>query len=267
MVYFFHHYELPAILQQARIQHLLAHGGGNGASHASNTTANQDASAQNEAGATPTGGTTANQDGENTVIQNGEIPNQNQSENDNFELVDEDIDIPGEEFLDLSNLQTGDPQQGQQVLGDIELSALLQQTINQTIDVTQGEGEVIEIVQQNQVSDTEAQTGSLDNNLIETSNHSLQEVDCDLEIPTQNTALGTESNGSVVSCDTVSCDSQTAVVNPAGLIVDRTSDSAILRDTVSENETLRFRGRSEQSSSSSSSSDHVNTMENSGTEV
>ena len=266
MVYFFHHYELPAILQQARIQHLLAHGGGNGASHASNTAANQDASAQNEAGATPTGGTTANQDGENTVIQNGELANQNQSEDDNFELV-EDIDIPGEEFLDLSNLQTGDPQQGQQVLGDIELSALLQQTINQTIDVTQGEGEVIEIVQQNQVSDTEAQTGSLDNNMSETSNHSLQEVDCDLEIPTQNTALGTESNGSVVLCDTVSCDSQTAVVDPAGLIVDRTSDSAILRDTVSENETLRFRGRSEQSSSSSCSSDHVNTMENSGTEV
>ena len=274
MVYFFHHYELPAILQQARIQHLLAHGGGAGGSHASNGTANQDATVQNDTGTTPPGSSTTNQDGQPAVIQNGQIPSQNQ----NTVEVDDDSAFPGEDFIDLPNLPTGDNREGQQVLGDIELSALLHQTINQTIDVAQSD--VLEplMVQTNQDTDTEVLTYVTDIrniNRLEIANESPQQINSNLEIPSQSTALETENGGAVSSCDTqsssldtVSCDSENTVLDPAGINVN--SDSAIFKDSlsnsVSENNMLRFRGHSEQNSSEYNGV-VSNENENIGTEV
>ena len=277
MVYFFHHYELPAILQQARIQHLLAHGGGAGnqASNASNVTTNQNAATQNAAVSnTPPGGnSTANQNSQTEVIQNGQIPNQTQSTIE----VDGDSVLTEEDFIDLSNLQTTDTNEGQQVLGDIELSAILQETLNQTLNVAAGDLDENLIMQSVEDSDDDILLNESDINHSELTNNSPHQPDCGMENSSRNFASGTESCEAVSSCDTqslsinaTSFDPENAVSNTVGVNENIESVSAIVNgssvNSVSGNDRVRFRGRSEQNGSASN---HVikGDNENSGTEV
>lgn len=276
MVYFFHHYELPAILQQARIQHLLAHGGGAGnqASDASNVTTNQNAATQNAAASnTPPGNSTANQNSQTEVIQNGQIPNQTQSTIE----VDGDSVLTEEDFIDLSNLQTTDTNEGQQVLGDIELSAILQETLNQTLNVATGDLDENLIMQSVEDSDDDILLNESDINHSELINNSPHQLDCDLENSSRNFASGTESCETVSPCDTqslsinaTSIDPENAVSNTVGVNENIESVSAIVNhssvNSVSGNDSVRFRGRSEQNGSASN---HVikGDNENSGTEV
>lgn len=275
MVYFFHHYELPAILQQARIQHLLAHGGGAGnqASNASNVTTNQNAATQNAAASnTPPGNSTANQNSQTEVIQNGQIPNQTQSTIE----VDGDSVLTEEDFIDLSNLQTTDTNEGQQVLGDIELSAILQETLNQTLNVAAGDLDENLIMQSVEDSDDDILLNESDINHAELTNISPHQLDCDLE-NSRNFASGTESCEAISSCDTqssfinaTSIDPENAVSNTVGVNENIESVSAIVNgssvNSVSGNDSVRFRGRSEQNGNASN---HVikGDNENSGTEV
>lgn len=276
MVYFFHHYELPAILQQARIQHLLAHGGGAG-SQASNATANQSAAAGTQnaaASATPADSPAANQNVPTEIIQNGQIPNQTQN---TIEVNGESV-LSEEDFIDLSNLQRDTNNEGQQVLGDIELSELLHETLNQTLNVEQGEFDENLTMQSSQDSEDEFLINETDINQSEIGNYSPLQIDCDLENSSRNTALETENCGAVSSCDTqsspvntVSCDSENTILNSSGVDGNIESVSAILNDSssnsISGNDSLRFRGRSEQNGSASNHVFMRDQSENTGTEV
>ena len=243
MVYFFHHYELPAILQQARIQHLLAHGGGV-RNQASASTANQNASTQNQAtDATPTVNTPANQETVTEVIQNGQIPNQNQNS----------VQVNADSVLaegDLIDLQTNNVAEGQQVLGDLELSAILHDTLNQTLNVE------IDEAMQNEDSEDEYLPDLVDLNIdqSEVDNNSPHSVDCVLENSTQNTALGTRSSGAVssnqenLSAEASCCDSENSFSKIPEDTIQRDRDSAISSDSSTpgaERDHVRYRGHRE----------------------
>ncbi|KAL3870109.1 hypothetical protein ACJMK2_042722 [Sinanodonta woodiana] len=93
MMYFFHHYELPAILQQARIQQLLTQGGGN---IGVNQNIDQDLNDNREEGEAVPGENredTANQEPENNLTPNGQVLNGGH-------------DVPGSFADDASNIST-----------------------------------------------------------------------------------------------------------------------------------------------------------------
>ena len=243
MVYFFHHYELPAILQQARIQHLLAHGGGV-RNQASASTANQNASTENQAAsATPTVNTAVNQETPTEVIQNGQIPNQNED----VVQVNTDSVLSEGNFIDLQRNNTAE---GQQVLGDLELSAILHDTLNQTLNV-----EIDEAMQNEVDSEDEYLPDLIDLNISqsEVGNNSPQQIDCVLENSTQNTALETNSGGAISSnlqnaSAEASCDSEDSVSKIPEDTVHRDIDSAIVSDSSNsglERDCVRYRGHRE----------------------
>ena len=260
MVYFFHHYELPAILQQARIQHLLAHGGG-ARNQPSASTTNQNASTQNQAtDATPTVNIAANQDTVTEVFQNGQIPNQTQN---SVEVNADSVLAEG----DLIDLPTNNAADAQQVLGDLELSAILHDTLNQTLNVE------IDEAMQNDDSEDEylSDLVDLDIDQSELDNNSHQSVDCVLNDSTQNTALETNNSVAVSSSQEnlsaeALCDSVNSVSKIAENSIPKEIDCAIASDTSTlgaETNNIRYRGSRELSPSDVSQV----RIEDSGSEV
>lgn len=250
MVYFFHHYELPAILQQARIQHLLAHGAG-ARNQTSSATASQNAATQNESiNATPTGSRTASQEGNGEVIQNGQIPSQaqnNAERNDGAVLSEND-------FTEIQRQSNNT--EGQRVLGDLELSAILHDTLNQTLDV-----EIDEAMQNDQDSEDEFLTDLIDFdfNHSELENNSHQHADCDLNNSTQSPAE-TDSIGAVGPCNSNSsvevsvCDSKQAISELSAENIKIENVSAIASNSsnsAADSDSVRYRGHKEHTSDTS----------------
>ncbi|KAK3579153.1 hypothetical protein CHS0354_022176 [Potamilus streckersoni] len=135
MVYFFHHYELPAILQQARIQQLLTQGGGNIGANQNIDQDLNDNREEGEAGPRENREDTANQEPENNLTPNGQVltgghdvaggfPNDTSNISTNHTSVSENISVghtTASENVNTNNT-TGDL--GEFLSGELEATSL-----------------------------------------------------------------------------------------------------------------------------------------------
>lgn len=122
MVYFFHHYELPAILQQARVQQLLnRHGNAN-----ITVTAGR---IQNGTTASNNPGQTGTENGTNTettegpaIIANGHLPNNDDDDDDDHHILQNHVDqgLLNEIFEGVEDVRVGGYNIDQQLLQNIE---------------------------------------------------------------------------------------------------------------------------------------------------